>query len=277
MSFGLCADGEEFSMKKSDKPRAKFFVDKKSKLVHDAVIFMSMAAVIRMVGCWGLWNDRFFLITQIILPLVSAALFILCLRLGGEKLLVMSCVPVLMGAAFFVFRALGFETVLNTVLSISAAVVCALAYTFTVVGIIRTKWILPPLFALCFIFHVAVVDVAALRNTADPVLFSEGMQELSLLCTLLSMLMASLAVKRRKQLEDANLPKIKDPVVIVPRPKTEEAAAQPAADMAESPAVSAEANSAEETATAEKPAEGTDIAEKKDSETPLQNTPGADL
>lgn len=208
-------------MKTKDKPRAKFFVDKKGRFVHDALIFMIMAVLFRLTGCWGMWNDRFFLITQMLLPLAAALLFILCLRLLGEKALVLSCVPVLMGAAFHVFRALGFETTLNTVLSIAAAVCCALAYTFTVAGVIRTKWLLPPLFLLPLLYHVAVVDVAALRNAADPVLFAEGMQELSVLCTLISMLFATLAFKRRKSLEEAGLPKIKDPVVIVAKPKDE--------------------------------------------------------
>lgn len=276
-------------MKKNGKPRAKFYVDKKGRLVHDAVIFMAMAAVIRMVGCWGLWNDRFFLITQILLPLASAVLFILCLRFGGERVLGLSCAPVLMGAAFFVIRALGFENTLNTVLSASAASVCAILYTLTVVGIIRTKWLLPPIFALCFIFHVAVVDVAALRNTEAPVLFSAGMQELSLLCTLVSMFMASLAVKRRKLLEEAGLPKIKDPVVIVPnKPKTPEGEEQPVPVNGAEPAGAEAENSTEASASPEMTAEPKpDAGENKETESGAeeaamlenspQNTSGADI
>ena len=276
-------------MKKSYKPRAKFYVDKKGKLVHDAVIFMAMAAIIRMVGCWGLWNDRFFLITQIALPLLSAVLFMLCLRFGGERVLGLSCVPVLMGAAFFVIRALGFATTLNTVLSASAAVVCAIVYTLTVVGIIRTKWLLPPLFAICFVFHVAVVDVAALRDAENPVLFSVGMQELSVLCTLVSMFLTGLAVKRRKQLEEAGLPKIKDPVVIVPnKPKPSETEGKTAAETGPENTSAEGQSSAGSGQGAEKPADAPAAAEENikpekvegetDSpETAQLNKPGADI
>ena len=276
-------------MKKSYKPRAKFYVNKKGKLVHDAVIFMAMAAIIRMVGCWGLWNDRFFLITQIALPLLSAVFFILCLRFAGERVLGISCVPVLMGAAFFVIRALGFATTLNTVLSASAAVVCAIVYTLTVVGIIRTKWLLPPLFAICFVFHVAVVDVAALRDAENPVLFSAGMQELSVLCTLVSMFLTGLAVKRRKQLEEAGLPKIKDPVVIVPnKPKpsgTEEQAeaeTKPENTSAEGQSSAGSGQGAEKPADAPAAAEENIKPEKVEGETGSPETaqlnkPGADI
>ena len=60
---------------------------------------------------------------------------------------------------------------------------------------------------LPFLYHVGVEDLAALRNTAQPVSFAAGMQEMSLLCVLLGMLLLSLGmrkyVKERKNKETA--------------------------------------------------------------------------
>lgn len=204
------------SAEKQHKPRAKFYVDKKSRFVHDAVLFMMLSVVFRVVGCWGLWNDRFFAITQILLPIAGNILFILILRFLGDKVFPLTILPMLMGVAFFVIKSLGFESILHTVLCIVLYVLVAVLYILTAIGIIRTKWVLVPLFALPFLYHVFVEDLAALRDTANPVLFADGMQELSVLAVMLALLFTALALKKRKLLEEAGLPKIKDPVVIKP-------------------------------------------------------------
>ena len=115
----------------------------------------------------------------------------------------------------------GFESMLHMGLCIALYVLVAVIYTTTALGIIRTKWFLVPLFALPFLYHLFVEDLAALRDTANPVLFSDGMQELSVLCIMLALMFTALALKKRKPLlEESNLPKIKDPVVIKPKKPT---------------------------------------------------------
>ena len=206
------------TVEKVRKPKVRFCVDKKGRFVHDAVLFMMLSIVFRVVGCWGLWNDRFFAITQILLPVAACLLFILILRFLGDKAFPATILPMLMGVAFFIIKAFGFESALHTWLCIALYVLVAVVYTATALGIIRTKWFLVPLFALPFLYHVFVEDLAALRDTANPVLFSDGMQELSVLCIMLALLFTSLAIKKRKPLlEETNLPKIKDPVVIKPK------------------------------------------------------------
>lgn len=218
------------------KPKVRFCVDKKGRFVHDAVLFMTLSIVFRVVGCWGLWNDRFFAVTQILLPLASCLLFILILRFLGDKAFPATIVPMLMGVAFFIIKAFGFESMLHMGLCIALYVLVAVVYTTTALGIIRTKWFLVPLFALPFLYHVFVEDLAALRDTANPVLFSDGMQELSVLCIMLALMFTALALKKRKPpLEESNLPKIKDPVVIKPKKPT------PAAPSAAAPAAAAPA------------------------------------
>ena len=221
------------------RPRAKFYVDKKGHFVHDAVLFMLLSVIFRLVGCWGLWTDKFFVITQILLPVASALLFVLILRFLGDRAFTLTILPVLAGAAFFVIRALGYDNMLQAVLGIALCVLAAVLYMLTAIGLIRTKWLLVPFFALALCYRIFVEDLIALRDAENPVLFSEGMLELSVICILLGLMFTALALKKRRLLEEANLPKIKDPVVIKPqKPAKPETAvpAKPAAAAVAAPA-----------------------------------------
>lgn len=206
------------------KPRAKFYVEKNSALVHAAVIFMALSAVFRLVGCWGMWGDQFFAASQIGLPLVCNLLFILFILLLGGRAFWTTSLPVILGVVFFIIKSFTFDSWLHTVLCILLYMLVAVLYSATAFGIIRTKWLLVPLFGLPFVYHIAVEDAAALR--AGTVTFAAGMQEVSVLCIMLALLFTALAMKKRKTIEDVELPKIKGPKVIVP--------AKPAADAAAS-------------------------------------------
>ena len=71
----------------------------------------------------------------------------------------------------------------------------------TVTGSIGTKWLLPPLFGLPFIYHVFVEDLPALSNTAQPVTFSAGMQEMSVLCIMAALFCTGMGLKKRQPAE----------------------------------------------------------------------------
>jgi len=89
-------------------------------------------------------------------------------------------------------------------------------YSCTVFGIVKTKWFLVALFGLPFLYHIFVEDLAALRDTANPVSFADGMQEMGVLCILLGLLFLSLSMKKTVVEEEAELPKIRPPKVIKP-------------------------------------------------------------
>lgn len=226
-------------MKETIKPRAKFFVDKNSWLIHAAVIFMALSAVFRLVGCWGMLGDRFFAATQLALPLACNLLFIVCLLLFGVRAFWTTAIPVILGVVFFIIKSFTFDSWLHTVLCILLYILVAVLYTATVFGVVRTKWLLVPLFGLPFIYHVAIEDAAALRDAANSVTFSAALQEISVLCIMLALFFTALAMQKRRKLEDMALPKIKDPKVIIPAAK--EAEVQPAAPVEDaSPAPAAE-------------------------------------
>lgn len=206
------------------KEKIKFYVEPKGFLAQTSVILMALAVVFRIIGCWGLWTDEFFAVTQIALPIASGLLFILLLVLLGKHALWATSLPVLMGVAFFILKAFGFESVVHTVLCILLYVLVAVLYVATVFALIRTKWLLIPLFALPFLYHILVEDLAALRDTAHPVTLAAGLQEISVLCIMLSLLFASLAMKKKKpQPVEVELPKMKAPKVIPPQREEEKA------------------------------------------------------
>lgn len=225
-------------MKETGKPRVKFFVDKNSWLVHAAVLLMAFSAVFRLVGCWGMLGERFFAATQLALPLACNLLFIVCLLLFGARAFWTTAIPVILGVVFFIIKSFTFDSWLHTVLCILLYILVAVLYTATAFGVVRTKWLLVPLFGLPFIYHVVIEDAAALRDAANSVTFSAALQEMSVLCIMLALLFTALAMQSRKKLEDMALPKIKAPKVIVPAAKSA-AAITPAAPAEATPAAPA--------------------------------------
>jgi len=203
----------------------KFYVERTGFWTEAALIFMTLAIVFRVIGCWGLWDDRYFLMTQILLPIVSGLLFILLLALLGKHALWTTFLPVLGGVAFFVLKALTFENTTQMLLCLLLYAAVAVLYCGTVFTLIRTKWLLVPLFLLPFLYHVGVEDIARLRDTVNPVTFTAGMQEMSVLCIMLSLLFTSLAmkklVKKAKKAEEERKPE-------VPAPAPQEPPAAPA-------------------------------------------------
>ena len=204
--------------KEKAKEKVKFYVEKESKLVQSAVVLMLLSAVFRLIGCWGRFDDSFFAITQIALPLGCNLLFILVLMTMGKRFFNFTSVPVVLGVLFFIIKATTFDSWIHMLLCILLYIVIALAYCATVFGVMPTKWPLVPLFALPFLYHVCIEDIARLPDTVNPMTFAEGMQEMSVLCIMLALLCTSLAMKKKKPapIEERELPKIKDPKPIMP-------------------------------------------------------------
>lgn len=215
--------------------KIRFWVDKNSFLIQAAVILMALSAVFRLIGCWGLWNDAAFAATQIALPLCCNLLFILCLLLFGKRAFALTCVPLLAGIVFFIIKAFTFDSLVHTVLCLVLYIGISVLYVLAVFGSVRIKYLLAPIFGAVFLYHVFVEDLAALRDTANPVTLSAGMQEMSVLCIILAMFFVSLAMKRVKT-EEPELPKMKAPKVIPPKREEENTRPEPAesAESAES-------------------------------------------
>lgn len=225
-------------MEEKNTHRVKYYVERQSAWIQAAVIIMLLSAAFRLIGCWGLWGDSFFAATQIALPLVGNVLFILCLMLLGKRFFALTSLPVLLGVVFFIVKSFSFDSWIHTVLCILLYLLVAVLYTATAFGFLRTKWLLVPLFGLPFLYHIFVEDLAALRG--GELSFADGMQEMSVLCVMLALLCTAFAMKKKVPEKPAELPKIKDPKVILPDSgKPEQAAEAPESETAEAQAESA--------------------------------------
>lgn len=179
---------------KTDKVR--FYTERGSFGIQATVILMSLSAVFRVIGCWGMWNDRSYAITQIALPVISALLLAVCVWLLGKHALWLSFIPVTLGAVFFIVKAMNFDSQLHMILCVLLYIAVIALYGCTVFGIIRTKWILVLLFGIPFLYHIFVEDLPALRDTANPVSFASGMQEMGVLCIMLGLFFLSVSMKK---------------------------------------------------------------------------------
>lgn len=211
---------------KIEKGKAAFSIDSKSTWAQTAMILMLLSAIFRLIGSWGQWTDSYFAATQIVLPICCNLLFALCIFAFGRKGFWLSSIPMLLGVVFFVIKAFGFENWIHTVLCIILYLLVAIIYIGTVFGAVRTKWLLPPLFGLPFLYHVLVQDLTAMQDAANPVTLSAGMLEISVLCIMAALFCTSMGLKKRKpDMDETELPKIKDPVVLPPeKAKTEPSA-----------------------------------------------------
>lgn len=206
----------------NESGRVRFYLDKTGFFAESAVILLAMAIIFRLIGCIGMWSNRVDAIMLVLLPVLCCLLLILCIVLLGKKGFFLSFIPVLLGVVFFVFKSLGFESWMHTVLCVILYVVVAVIYTATVIGWIHTKWLLPVLFGLPFIYHVAVEDIPALIKTPESVTFAAGMQEMSVLCIMAALFCIGMGLKKRP-------PKQKKSRKEAAEPAAEPVPAQPAA------------------------------------------------
>ena len=180
-----------------DNPRIKFYVDKNSFWAHGAGVLLALATVFQFIACWGLWNDRSYALTQILLPVASFFLFVVLLSLLGEKALWATILPFLGGIAFYGLQFWFVEDRMVMVIGIAYCVLAVVLYIGTVFTLIRTKWLLVLLFAAPFAYRAFYRDVLILQDVENPASFAAGMREISLLCVLLAMTLLALGMRKR--------------------------------------------------------------------------------
>ena len=221
-----------------NKSKVRFYLERDRMLPETAVILLLLSPLFRFIGCWGLWNDRFFVAVQMALPVAACLIMALCIFFFGKRAFWLSCIPVLMGAGYFMVYACGLENWMRIAGCIAVTILVTAVYICTMFGVIRTKWLLPPLFALILVYRIGWKDIEAMQDAVHPVSFSAGMLEISLLCAVAAFLCVSLALKKREIAPAQELPKIKDPVVLPPEPSVQAAAAE--TEAVQQPAAEAE-------------------------------------
>ncbi len=231
----------------NNNEKTRFFLDKTGFFAESAMIFLVLAAVFRFFGCWGMWENKGEYVMLTLLPIFCCLLLTLCIILFGRKCFFLSVIPVMLGVVFFVWKALYYPSWVNTVICVLYDLAVAVIYTGTVFSWIPTKWLLAPMFALPFLYRVSVIDIPALSNKAEPVLFSKGMQELSILGILAGMFCIAMALRKRSAAAPAEKKekKEKKETETAPAAQAEPAPAAPAAQTASAAPAAAEPAPAE--------------------------------
>ena len=182
-----------------ERDKLRYSVSRKNIFVKLSALLMGLSALLRLFGYWGFWanKDAAFIYTQIALPVLCNVLFIVIVLYMGKRFFSLTAIPVLLGVVFFIIKALGFDNILHTVLCILLYLVVAMLYTGTVFGVIRTKWLLVPLFGLPFLYHILVEDRNTLLANEKAMSLADWLPEISVLCIMLALLLITFAMKMR--------------------------------------------------------------------------------
>ena len=180
------------------REKIRYSVNEKGIAAKLSAILLFVAAALRLLGYWGFWadEDQSVVLTRILLPVMCDLLFALTMLYLGDRLFAVSFVPVVLGAAFFIINAAASGKALNVLLCAVISTAAAVLYTAAMFGKVGSKWTLVPVFAVPLIYRIFVTD----RNMfliKDPVDLREWLPELSVLCMLLAMLIAVLAMKKQ--------------------------------------------------------------------------------
>ena len=130
------------------------------------------------------------------LPILCNLLFIVLVLYAGRRFFGLTFIPVILGVMFFIIKAFGFDSILHTILCICLYLAVAFIYTATVFGVIRTKWLLAPLFGLPLIVHI-YLDRDMIAPKGQTVALAELLPEISVLCIMAALLCIFVAMKRR--------------------------------------------------------------------------------
>ena len=181
------------------REKLRYSVSRKNFFVKLSAFFMLLSMLCRLLGYWGFWANQTsdFVLTQILLPVMCNLLFVVVILYMGRRFFALSCVPVILGVVFFIIKALGFDSVIHMILCICLYLAVAIIYTATVFGVIRTKWLLAPLFGLPLLYHIFVDDLSTLRADENAMSLGEWLPEISVLCIMLSLLLLCFAMKKR--------------------------------------------------------------------------------
>lgn len=176
------------------KRRVRYYIEPTAKLPRLAMCFIALSMVLRCLWCF-IWPEELAekgLAVHALLPLLSCALFMVCLLLFGKRALWLSFFPAFGGVLFFMLKATGFvwwHQLLCTLLYLLVACL----YGAAVFGLAPIKKLLIPLFALPLAFHIFIEDLIIKFDRMSP---ADWLQEGSVLCIMAALLCVSLAMKK---------------------------------------------------------------------------------
>ena len=174
------------------KKRTVYWIPKINVLVILSALCMICSAVVRIVwACGENAISRPTLCFQILLPIAANLLFVLMVFTDSRDRLYRTAVPVWMGCVFFAVKALGFPSMIHTILCLCLYTLVAVLYGATVAGRVPTQRPLWFLFGLPMLYHIFVEDMGRVWK------IGELLQEISVLFCMGALLLLSLAMKKK--------------------------------------------------------------------------------
>lgn len=183
----------------TENDKIRYSVSRKSIFVKLSALLMLLSAVFRFFGYWGFWSNQSaqFNVFQIGLPILCNLMFTAIIVYAGRRFFSLTFIPVMLGVMFFIIKAFGFGNILQTVLCVCLYLAIAFIYTATVFGVIRTKWLLAPLFGLPLLVHIFVLDKDMFAPAGNTVSLNDWLPEISVLCIMTALLLICFAMKKR--------------------------------------------------------------------------------
>lgn len=176
-----------------------YFIDRRRTTVKLSAFFMALSAGIRLFYFAKTGFTPVELVFHLMLPLLSAALFVAVVLFLGRTHAWLTSVSVLLGVVFFIVKALTFDTLVHTVLCIGLYLLVLALYSLTIFGIIPTKKLLYPLFTLPLLYHIFVEDMKRYVFAEPPVPFLEWLPEISVLLIMGGLLCLSVGLDRKEE------------------------------------------------------------------------------
>ena len=173
-----------------------YSIDRRNPWAVVSIFFITLSALLRVIYFWGKELDLLTLTVHVLLVLGAAILFVLFIPLLGSSHPAIMLLPVSMGVAFFIVKALSFDSTLHTALCICLYCTVLVLFGLTLLGIIRQKLLLYPLFGLPLAYHI-IEDIYEFFFLPDAPPAFEWLPEMSVLCIMAALLCLSVALKKR--------------------------------------------------------------------------------
>lgn len=159
--------------------------------------FFAVSAIVRLWHYLPGDMDAVTLWVHLVMPVAAAVIFLAGMALGGDWAKRGAIAATVLGVAFFIIKATGFEPLHQTLCTILYMAVLVL-FGSTVLGLLPTKRLLYPLFGLPLIYHILVEDTQLYFFAQPPVPVWEWMPEISVLCIMAGLLSLSVAMEAKK-------------------------------------------------------------------------------
>ncbi len=177
-----------------------FSVDYKKPTALICMTAFALSIPFRILGYKEYLGRPIYLFSQVILPVLCAALMIVFLIGFGKEKLSLTLIPLTLGVISFIFKLFidpRFTGILHHV-------VCAILYSaiivlwqLTVSGKIKNKWVIVILFALPFLFHIFAEDLPVVMGFSPALSTSMWLKEFSMLCIMFGLSMCGMAFEKK--------------------------------------------------------------------------------